>query len=195
MNGPRNWLVLLATGTGWGHAMAQGASFAAPAVHVLTEPDHLAVFMALGLFAGQQDGRTRLKALAAAAVVLLASVTTPLLVPQVAAFDAVEGVWSTSTLAIVGVLVAIRLALGVWLVLGVVSIVVAVHGLAIGLHFSDTGVASAVAGASLAALSVIALCSWLAARLDRGRGQIAVRVAGSWAAALGLMLLGLELRG
>lgn len=166
-----------------------------PAWHVLTEVDHFAVFAALGLLAGQQERRARFIAFACLAIALAASMSAPLFSDAFEVLSQLESVLSSGSLAVTGVLVALYRRLAAWLLAAVLVVVGSLHGLANGLHFSDQGdSAVSVAGAVAAALLVAAACALLSAALKRPAGRIVVRVLGSWAAALGLILLGLALR-
>jgi urease accessory protein len=162
-----------------------------PALHILTEPDHLVACFAIGLLAGKRASRNEL-------VVLLGGFLLAFLVSfcaaaltQIAGFESLDAYASAASLIAVGLLVAVpRLAvLGVAVAVAVGTGVV--HGVANGLAAPEQ---LAVAGAgSAAALIAIAGCA-LAALLRAPWGLIAVRVLGSWTAAMGLILFGIALR-
>lgn len=162
-----------------------------PALHILTEPDHLVACFAIGLLAGQRASRNELIALLGAFLLAFLISFSAAALLRITAFESLDAYASAASLMAVGVLVAVpRLAiLGVAVVVAVGTGVV--HGVANGLAAPGQ---LAVAGAgNAAALIAIAGCA-LAALLKAPWGVIAVRVLGSWAAALGLILFGIALR-
>ena len=162
-----------------------------PALHILTEPDHLVACFAIGLLAGQRAARRELLSLLAAFIgAFLISFCSAVLVGG-AAFESFDAFAAAATLIAVGLLVAIpRISLPP-LAMAVVVATGAVHGFANGLAASTL---LAAAGALPAAATIALLGAGLAALLRAPWGLIAVRVLGSWAAALGLILLGIALR-
>lgn len=164
----------------------------APALHILTEPDHLVACFAIGLLAGQRASRPEALSLLAG---LVGAFLVAFCVAAVGQFgDAVESLdafAAAGTLIAAGLLVAIpRLSLGP-LAMAVALATGVVHGFANGLA-ADTLLA--VVGAVPAAASIALLGAGLATLLRAPWGLIAVRVLGSWTAAMGLILLGIALR-
>lgn len=162
-----------------------------PALHILTEPDHLVACFAIGLLAGQRASRREGGLLFAGflAAFLIAFCTAAL--TRVAAFELVDAYASAGSLIAVGVLIAVPSIALPGLAMIVALGTGTVHGLANGLA---TSALLAVAGAGAAA-ALLAVAGWaLAALLKAPWGAIAIRVLGSWAAALGLILLGIALR-
>jgi urease accessory protein len=177
-------------------SMRYGA-FLGAAAHVLTEADHLAAFAAIGLLAGQHAGRPRTAALAAFALALLLGLAGPLAAPALRGLESVEGVFSAATLLLTGALVAGARPLPMWLVAAVGIAVGGVQGLANGLAIEDGARAAAsLLGAASAALLIAAIGTAIAPITSTNApARIAVRVVGSWVAAMGLLLLGLAVRG
>jgi urease accessory protein len=94
---------------------------------------------------------------------------------------------------VLGVLVALAAPLPRVLVLGIAAVVGLSHG---GENGLDLGMpaAAALAGVGLAGAVAVAPGLFLVPRLPVGWLRVAVRVAGSWIAAIGLIMLGLSLR-
>ncbi len=173
---------------------AQSGAFLGPALHVFTEIDHLGAFLAVGLLAGQQAMPIRTTALTLFGIALVCGMVAPLAFGAVSGFESAEAFLTSASLLLTGVLVAVGRRLPVWLV-GLASGTLGfAHGLANGLAIAgDSRAALSMLGAGVAAALVVAVGTLLAAVLDGPRGRIVVRVLGSWAAALGLMLLGLAI--
>ena len=164
----------------------------APALHILTEPDHLVACFAIGLLAGQRAARRETLSLLAAFVGAFLVAFCVAAVGQFGdAFESLDAFAAAATLIATGLLVAVPrlspapLAMAVALATGVV------HGFANGLAAATL---LAVAGAVPAA-ALIAIAGYgLTALLKAPWGLIAVRVLGSWTAAMGLILVGIALR-
>lgn len=166
---------------------------AGPAVHVLTEVDHAAAFVAIGLLAGQQTARRGAVVLAAFGFALLLLVRAPLFTSAFARFTGTEEAASATVLLVTGLLVMAGMRFPGWLLAVAGALVGAIHGLALGLGLVKSG-GLAVIGAAGAAIVLAAAGAGLAYVMDGARGRVVVRVLGSWSAALGLILLGLALR-
>ena len=161
-----------------------------PALHILTEPDHLAACFVIGLLAGQRSRREMLSLLAGFVGAFLVAFCMAVLAGGVA-FESIDAFAAAATLIAAGLLVAIPRVSLLPLVLAVAVVTGAVHGFANGIAASTL---LAVAGAVPAAAAIAVIGAGLAASLRAPWGLIAVRVLGSWAAALGLILLGIALR-
>ena len=189
----RAGLLIAVPATAAAHDLSvQYGAFLGASAHVLTEADHLAAFVAIGLLAGQHAGRPRTTALAAFAVALLLGMAGPLAFPALRGFGSVEGIFSPATLLLGGALVAGARRLPMWLVAAVGIGVGGVQGLAIGLAIEDSArVAVSLLGAASAALLITAIGTAIASiAKTNAPARIGVRVVGSWVAAMGLMLLG-----
>jgi urease accessory protein len=96
---------------------------------------------------------------------------------------------------VLGVLVALAAPLPRVLVLGIAAMVGLSHGGENGLDLgAHAPAAAALAGVGLAGVVAALPGVVLAPRLPAGWPRVAVRVAGSWIAAIGLIMLGLRLR-
>lgn len=173
--------------------MAYGPILGA-ALHVATDPAPAAACITLGLLAGQQPARRGAVALAAFGFALLLMIRAPLFTAAFARFARVEDAAGATAILMIGLLVMAGLKYPAWLLAIAGALVGAVHGLALGLGLVKAG-ALAVIGAAGAAILLAAAGAGLAYVMDGPRGRVIVRVLGSWSAALGLILLGLALRG
>lgn len=183
--------VLLAADAADAHTVIQGASgFPGGFLHPLLVPAHVLALCALGLMAGQQSRGHRFVILilfvcglfAAVAVVTLAASTdhgelAVLVMAAACALLAAAG--RTLPLPVTGALAA---ACGVSILLDSVPALTSV---------ADTLVA--LAGTALAAPIVPGAVAAIAAAANRDWHRIAVRIAGSWAAATALLVLALRL--
>ena len=144
--------------------------------HLLTTPEDLVPALALALYAGLRGPRAGRRAL--------------FLLPPAWLLGGLVGLRSPMT-------IAFPLAAISFLVLG---ILVALDLLADGflngaaLAGADSGVRGLI-GIAVALFVVVALAAALVVALERPWKRIAARVAGSWIAAVGLLLLGWSLRG
>lgn len=163
-----------------------------PALHILTEPDHLVACLAIGLLAGQRPSRAQLRAVLIGFIgAFFVALCVAALAGAGSAFESLDAFASAATLIATGLVVAVPrisffpLALAVTLATGVI------HGFANGLAASAL---LAVAGAGCSAALIAFAGAVLAALLRAPWGMIAVRVLGSWTAAMGLILFGIALR-
>ena len=159
-------------------------------LHPVTALEHALPLFALGLLAGQQGARTARWLLLVLPLALLLGATIAVAAPGLAWIP----VLNVASFAVLGALIA-----GAWrLPLPVVAALAALFGLSHGYengmamtpdvaaHLFVPGVALigfvAAAVVSAATLALTARAEWL---------RIAVRVAGSWIAAIGIMMIGL----
>lgn len=157
-------------------------------VHFAVTPVDLLVVFALALLAGQRGARAgRLTALVLPLAWLLAG-----LLGQRLELAAGLGTATTLSFALIGALVALEAKLSDGAVLALALAAGTLHGLVNGatMNTDGDGVGLALAGAASAALL---LCVLLAAEVSTLRlhwQRVAVRVAGSWMTALGVLMLG-----
>jgi len=192
----RTLLVAVVPVTAAAHDLsAQYGPFLGPAAHVLTEADHVAALLGVGLLAGRHTDRTRVALLVAVVIAFLLAMTAPLVFGWLRGFESAEGIVSPASLLLAGLLVALGRRLPVSGSMPVAIAVGVVHGLANGLAIEGGANAGiAVLGGVSAAGLVVSIGTVAAAILSGPRGRIVVQVVGSWVAAMGLMLLGLALR-
>jgi hydrogenase/urease accessory protein HupE len=172
-------------------------AFLGSALHIFTEIDHLAAFAVLGLLAGQSEAFARVSGVVAFSVVLVLGMVAPLALAGVGSFESAEALLSPATVLMVGILVAAGMRLPGWATALAGAATGMVHGIANGLAIAASpqpGVVPVLGGITAACvITVVALL--VAGALNGPRGRIVVRVVGSWVAALGLMMMGLALRG
>ncbi|MCQ9379152.1 HupE/UreJ family protein [Methyloversatilis sp. XJ19-49] len=188
----------------WTGALATGlAVFAAPArahlastgfgdfydgiAHVLITPEDLLVVIAAALLAGQRGtAAARLAALALPLAWLVGG-----LVGTRWQLMATQPLLTTSTFALAGMMVALDRRLHVAVVVAVAVVAGLLHGLANGPTMTPAGIGvQGLVGAISAVCVLTLLLSSQIAALTRDWHRIAVRVAGSWIAASGLLMFG-----
>jgi len=185
--------VLLWSGTAHAHLVTTGLGPVYDGVsHLFTTFDDLLPVVAMALLAGLNGPISGRRALFTLPVAWLAAGVAGYSGP-VALLPA--GVTSLSLLAL-GILTAADLKLGPPVVTALAVGLGIVHGWLNGAGIAVAGrEASGLVGIAAAIFVVAALLSALVASLQRPWTRIAVRVAGSWIAAIGLLLLGWTLSG
>ena len=182
-------LLCWAPGAAQAHlASTRFGDFYAGLLHPVTALEHLLPVLGLGLLAGLQEPRVARWILLAVPAGLLGGVVLAQLVPTLAA-----PIWvNRASFVIVGLLVASAWRLPTALLVALGAVFALTHGYengtAVGegakLHLFAFGAASAgLVGVALAAAVTVSLSR----RADWSR--IAVRTAGSWIAAVGLMVV------
>lgn len=164
------------------------------AIHPLTEIDHVLAFFALGLLAGQQGTPAARRSVAAFIAGLLLGVVLSTILPV--SPDALRflGGLNLASLFVLGALAAAALRLPSWLVAFLAALFGASHGLENGLDLAGALSVLSAVGILAAGLVAAAPVAVLVVRLRAGWQRVAVRVAGSWVAAIGLIVLGLRFR-
>ncbi len=153
-------------------------------VHMVVTPADLLVVLALALLAGSSG-----KPAARAALIGLPSAWLAGGVVGAWAGEASARPWATAlSFGVAGLLVALGARLSTGLVLALGCIAGALHGRANGAELEGRGLA--LAGVVLAVFSLFAWTSAAVAGLERKWARVAVRVAGSWIAAIALLMLG-----
>jgi len=181
--------LLLAAGSAFAHSATRGAAdFYAGALHALTALEHVLPFLALGILAGQQGRKTEpvllvfFLALAAGAT---AAIWTPPL-PYVGLLNIVSAI-------LFGGLVAASWSLPMALCYGIAAVFGLSHGFANGAGMIEqTKPYLFIPGVAFAGLAVTAYGLMVTDYLLRRKAgwiHIAVRVAGSWIAAIGILVL------
>jgi hydrogenase/urease accessory protein HupE len=160
--------------------------------HLFVTPEDLLPVIALALFAGlcgPQSGRAVLFILPVAwlaGALLGASSEMPLTLPVTTAIVTIA----------FGVLVAMDRQLPLPLVVGCAVVLGLLHG---SLNGPDLGQQRAfglgIAGVAVASFVIVSLLAGQVASVRLAWGRIVVRVAGSWIAATGLLMLGWAVRG
>ena len=171
------------------HSAAKGiGDFYAGALHPLTSPEHLLAFLAFGILAGQQ-GQKAEPVLGVFCLALLGGATLSLWIPNMPMLALLN---IGSSIVFGGLVVAARpLPQGLFYALAVAFGFS--HGFANGEGMADGGKPYLfIPGVALAGLVVTAYglitTDWMLRR-KAGWIRIAVRVAGSWIAAIGILVL------
>lgn len=168
--------------------------FLGAAIHPLTELDHVFPFLAIGLYAGLQGVPVVWRTVASFIVALVVGVLVPLAVtppPDVANF---LGVFNLASFFLMGALVAAALRAPGPAAAALAAIFGLSHGVENGIDLAGVHSVWSIAGVIVAGLIATAPAAFITTRLRPGWQLIAVRVAGSWIAAIGLIVLGLRFR-
>lgn len=171
------------------HSAAKGiGDFYAGALHPLTSLEHVLPFLAFGILAGQQ-GQKAEPVLAAFCIALLAGATLSLAVPGTPWIS----VANLASSVVFGALVALARPLPAALFYAIAVVFGLTHGFANGEGMAEGSKPYLfIPGVALAGLVVTAYglitTDWLQ-RKRIGWVQIALRVAGSWIAAIGILVL------
>lgn len=181
--------LLLAAGGAYAHSAARGAGdFYAGALHALTALEHALPFLAFGILAGQQ-GRKAEPVLLVFCVALAAGATAAIWIPPLP----YVGLLNILSAILFGGLVAASWSLPMSLCYGIGAVFGLSHGFANGAGMIEqTKPYLFVPGVALAGLAVTAygmIATDYLLRRKAGWIHIAVRVAGSWIAAIGILVL------
>ena len=155
--------------------------------HLAMTPSDLLVVLALALFAGQRGTTAARWALFALPLAWLVGGLAGAKWPGAG----VPPLWTTLSFLLAGALVALGARVRY---VGVASLAVlagTLHGFANGATMVPTGASAlALGGAATAVFCLVAIVAAEVTALPSGWPRIAVRVAGSWIAAAGLLMLG-----
>jgi urease accessory protein len=179
----------LGAGVAHAHSSAKGVGdFYAGFLHPLTALEHVLPFLALGVLAGQQGNRAQV-ALPVFWVALMAGATLALWLPHLAGADLANIV----SALMFGALIAAALPLPTFVYVALAAVFGLSHGYANGLAISaPLKPYLFIPGLGLAALVVTGygvVVTDYVLRRKVGWMSIAVRVAGSWIAAIGMLVL------
>jgi len=164
------------------------------ALHPLTAPEHVLTFLALGILAAQQSPRGE-RSVIVFCLALALGAGLALAVPAPPGI----GLVNLASALIVGALVALGKPLPRPLLVALAAVFGLSHGFANGVEITGgTRAWLFIPGMTIAALAsigyVMILVGWLLRR-KAGWIAIAVRVAGSWIAAIGMLVLAATFRG
>lgn len=163
-------------------------------LHPVTALEHLLPWLALGLLAGLQGTRPGRWMLLVFPIGLLVGLGLVRWVPLLAPFSSLNVV----SFIVLGALVASAWCLPLWALAGLGLVFGISHGYENGLAMTQqTNVALFVGGVATAGYVVVTLVAALISFLSQRRRwlRIAVRAAGSWIAAIGIMMVGLSFVG
>jgi urease accessory protein len=188
-------LAFLASGRAEAHLISTGIGpFYDGIGHFFLSPDDVIPAVAIALLAGLVGPRVRGGAIWALPLAWfvggLAAVlgSVPLLSEQL------SGAFS---FLILGILIASDARIPPWAVIALAAVMGAVHGFLNGLSMREAGIHPAIlqlTGVGLMLFLIVLHVSELVLSLKRPWARIVVRVAGSWIAAIGLLLLGWTFR-
>ena len=173
------------------HSTVKGVGdFYGGMLHVLTGLEHVLPFVALSLLAGQRGLKAQAEAvLLVFPIALMAGAGMALWLPPIHGL----AVFNIGSAILLGILVAIARPLPGWLFHGLVVVFGISHGFANGEAITESVKAYLfILGVGLAGLAVMAYGTLMVDFLLRrqvGWITIAVRVAGSWIAAIGVLVL------
>jgi len=181
--------LLLAAGSAYAHSAARGAGdFYAGALHALTALEHVLPFLALGILAGQQ-GRKAEPVLLVFCLALAAGATAAIWIPP----QPYVGLLNIFSAILFGGLVAAARSLPMAFCYGIAAVFGLGHGFANGAGMIEQSKPYLfIPGVALAGLAVTAYGLIVTDFLLRRKPawiHIAVRVAGSWIAAIGILVL------
>lgn len=160
--------------------------------HFAMSPDDMVPVLALALLAGLRGADTARRTLFALPVAWLVGCLLGMNVPAVNAGSA----WAALNFLVLGGLVVADAKLSPRVLAAVAVVLGLIHGYLNGSGLGRSGQAFvAVLGLTSAVFVTIALASAFVIRLRAHWARIAVRVAGSWIAASGLLMLGWAMRG
>ena len=161
-------------------------------IHLLLSPEDLLAVLAVGLLAGQSGNASARWAATVLPLVWGGAALAGLVLGSVSGLGPLQ----VALLILLGVLVAAGLQLSPSVMASLGALTGLVHGLENAGAFvaSDSGLV-AVAGAAAAVLVLTLLIAALAVSLRAAWMRIALRVGGSWIAAIGMLMLGWLLQG
>lgn len=168
--------------------------FLGAALHPLTELDHVFPFLAIGLLAGQQGAPAARRMVGAFLAALLIGTVAPGVVAVPEDIAQFLSVFNLASFIVLGALVAAAPRVPARPLILLAALFGASHGLENGLDLDGILSALSVAGVMIAGLVTTVPVAAIVSRLRAGWPLIAVRVAGSWIAAIGLLVLGLRFR-
>lgn len=183
-------LIILLSGPTFAHDLSERyGDFLGALLHPLSALDHALAFCALGLYAGLRDARWSVIAFVLALLVgtLLPSLTAVSAVPFI-------GLVNAGSVLVLGALTAFATTLPFTAMVALSISFGLSHGFENGSDLIGISAWHAALGVAAAGIALTVPAAALAHALPPGYPRVAVRVAGSWIAAIGLMVLGLQLR-
>jgi urease accessory protein len=171
------------------HPIQGVGDFYSGMLHPLLALEQIVPIIALGLLAGQQERLTAARVLGTFPAALIAGACTALTFHPAPFYVFVN----TAAMVVLGLLVVISRRLPELPLIVLTATLGFCQGLPVGAEINgDLAPWRFIPGAGLTALVVIAYGIGLVRWLKAPWAQIAVRVAGSWVAAIGIMVLGLQ---
>jgi urease accessory protein len=160
--------------------------------HVLLSPDDLLAVFVMGALAGLNGAAAGRRALFVLPIAWLIGGAAGLIA---GAGEVATGTPAAVTLLVLGLLTALDRRLSQLWVAGVAVALGLLHGWLNGVGIDDAGREGlGLVGIASAVFVIAALAAGLVVPLRAAWARVAVRVAGSWVAAIGLLMLGWSLR-
>lgn len=169
-----------------------GGPFFDGLIHFYVSPDDLLPVLAVALFSGLSGKRAARGLVLTLPVAWLLGTVAGM---QVSNLNELEIRFAGVSMLCMGLLLSINLKLPAGLLILVALLLGAWHGLANGLNIATTGTSGLAAIGNTVAASLVALIfSAAAVSLTKSWQLIAVRVVGSWVAAIGLLVFAWQFR-
>lgn len=160
-------------------------------VHYFMSPADVLAALAMALLGGARGARASRIVVVVLPLAWLAGGAVALISGASEGLDAI----SPLTIGVVGVLVALNLNIPARAVGVLAALVGAIHGFGNGATVEVAGLSLlALTGATSVVFVLVTLSSAYVVSLEREWARIAVRVAGSWIAAIGMLMLGWHFR-
>jgi urease accessory protein len=167
---------------------ARFGDFYAGLIHPLTSLEHVFPIVAIGLLAGQQGARNARIVLGCCALGLLLGVV----LGQQVAGSVVPAYVNAASFIVLGGLVALARRLPPWPLAAAAAVFGLTHGYANGSAMRpEMLVVNFDIGVVCAGVAIVSLGAGMVLSLKRPWSKVAVRVIGSWIAAIGLMTMAL----
>jgi hydrogenase/urease accessory protein HupE len=170
------------------HPIPGVGDFYSGMLHPLLSLEQIVPLIALSLLAGQQERATAIGILSIFPAALIGGACAGLAVPP-PSFLPLANIGS---MVLLGLLVALSRRFPKTPLFVAAAVFGFVQGLSLGTDITPDEAWRFIPGAGLTALVVIAYGVGLVRRLKAPWGHVAVRVAGSWIAAIGTMVLGIK---
>lgn len=169
-----------------------GGPFFDGLIHFYVSPDDLLTVLAVALFSGLSGKRAARGLVLTLPVAWLLGTVVGM---QVSNLNELEIRFAGVSMLCMGLLLSINLKLPAGSLILVGLLIGFWHGFTNGLNFATTGTSGLTAIGNTVAASLVALLfSAAAVSLSKSWQQIAVRVVGSWVAAIGLLVLAWQFR-
>jgi len=183
-------VILLMPSAASAHPIKGVGDFYAGMLHPLTALEFLLAWIALALFAGQQARKTALLTLIIFPLALISGASLALFIQTPTWIAAIN----LAVIPILGLAVALGVACPVALTIILVTAIGLLHGLANGSEISSSMSAWCfIPGMAVAAIFTLSYGIGVVRSLEKPWTRIAVRVAGSWIAAAGIMACAFKL--
>ena len=167
-------------------ASGRFGDFYAGSLHLLTAIEHLIPMLALGLLAGQQGAKASRIMTVSIPIALITGTVLGIIISELSFSIYVN----SFSFLLVGGLIALNKTLSSWLIFTMAAILGITHGYSNGIAVEPTLSAfNFTLGVAISGLVIVTICAGLVISINKEWQKIAVRVTGSWIAAIGLISL------